>query len=275
MSYQCPICQCALSFSTQRWHCQNNHSFDLAKEGYVNLMPVQHKHSKEPGDNQLMMQSRRVFLASGHYSQLSDAVNQIFLSNLPDTARNILDIGCGEGYYTSALATHLKNKQDIQTFGIDIAKGAVKSAAKCYKHVNFCVASSYRLPFMTNSIDGVLRIYAPSEGKELIRMTSDNAVLITVTPAPNHLKQLKALIYSDVKLHSDEIEVIDGFVLQHREQLSYVMELSKTERLDLLQMTPFAWRANDQVRKQLSDIEHWHCDADFYISVYRKKSDIS
>lgn len=275
MSYQCPICQHALSFSeqpssTSRWYCQNNHSFDLAKEGYVNLMPVQHKHSKEPGDNPLMMQSRRAFLESGHYTPLSDAVNHLFLTNMAETAQTLLDIGCGEGYYTSSLATALQQKQPMQVYGLDIAKNAIKSAAKRYKHVNFCVASSYRLPFMDHSIDGILRIYAPSEANELTRVTSDNAILIAVTPAPNHLKQLKALIYSDVTLHSEEQEEIAGFNLLHRERLSYLMHLNKADRLNLLQMTPFAWRADDKVRESLEQLENWECDADFYLSVYQK-----
>lgn len=271
MSYQCPICQQPLSLSAQRWHCPNNHSFDLAKEGYVNLMPVQHKHSKEPGDNPLMMQSRRLFLEALHYQPLSDAVNRVFLVNLPETTQAVLDIGCGEGYYTSSLATQLSStQQSIQVYGLDIAKNAVKSAAKRYKHVNFCVASSYRLPFVDCSIDAILRIYAPSEASELVRVTSDSAILVAVTPAPNHLKQLKALIYSDVKLHSEEQEDIAGFTLLHRERLSYSMQLNKEDRLNLLQMTPFAWRADEQVKVSLLQSENWECDADFYLSVYQK-----
>lgn len=271
MSYQCPICHGSLSLTNKAWHCPQHHSFDLAKEGYVNLMPVQYKRSKEPGDNQEMMQARRSFLDAGHYQPLRDALFPLFDQYLSEDAQTLLDIGCGEGYYTAELAEQLqRRKDDFLVYGLDIAKGAIRSAAKRYKQVNFCVASSYRLPFTDNSIDAVLRIYAPCDEKELLRVTTDNSVLITVTPAPDHLKQLKALIYEKLKLHSDEIVSITGFTLQEQQRLSYSMSLDSQQSLNLLQMTPFAWRAGELVTEKLRQTETFSCDADFYISVYKK-----
>lgn len=271
MSYQCLICHEPLILANRSWRCSKQHVFDVAKEGYVNLMPVQHKRSKDPGDNQLMMQARRAFLESGHYQPLSAEINALLPIHMNENANVLLDIGCGEGYYTARLADMLqKLKPDFQIYGLDIAKGAIRSAAKRYKQINFCVASSYRLPFTDNSVDAVLRIYAPCDEQELIRVVADNGLLVTVTPAPEHLKQLKALIYRDIKLHSDKTELLKGFSLVEQRRLSYEMALDSRQSLNLLQMTPFAWRADQSVTQYLQNVEQFVCAADFFISVYKK-----
>lgn len=271
MSYQCPICQTPLTLSQRTWSCVNQHSFDMAKEGYVNLMPVQHKHSKEPGDSPSMMQARRTFLDAGFYQPLKDAVDALFDTHLPRDASALLDIGCGEGYYTAGIATALQSSRSALTvYGLDIAKGAIRSAAKRYKNVHFCVASSYRLPFSDQTLNGILRIYAPCDASELTRVLQDDGIVITVTPAPHHLQQLKALIYPQVKLHDETIEPIAGLTLIAQQRLSYSMTLAADQRLNLLKMTPFAWRANDAVVQQLVGLPEFQCDADFYIGVYQK-----
>lgn len=146
MSYQCPLCHQALQLSVQQWRCSNNHQFDCAKEGYVNLMPVQHKGSKQPGDSTEMMQARRAFLDAGYYQPLQQRVCELLDAALPLDATMLLDIGCGEGYYTAAVADRLNRQRQMAVFGLDVAKVAVRYGAKRYQQVNFCVASSHRLP---------------------------------------------------------------------------------------------------------------------------------
>ena len=101
MPYQCPLCQQQLEKNDHQWRCANNHQFDCAKEGYVNLMPVQLKHSKQPGDSAEMMQARRAFLDQNYYQPLRNAVCAALDAHMPAQTRRILDIGCGEGYYTA------------------------------------------------------------------------------------------------------------------------------------------------------------------------------
>jgi 23S rRNA (guanine745-N1)-methyltransferase len=272
MSYQCPICHSALIEQPTLWRCASGHSFDIAKEGYVNLMPVQHKRSKEPGDSAEMMQARRAFLDGGFYQPLSLAVEHAFSDYLTNSAATLLDIGCGEGYYTAKLSENMqKSKPQFIVYGLDIAKTAIRSAAKRYKTIKFCVASSYRLPFINHSIDAILRIYAPCDENELQRVASAQAIIVTVTPAPNHLKQLKALIYSDVILHSDEQEQIAGFTLIEQRRLSYAMKLSGQQSVTLLQMTPLVWKANQSVIETMKTQALLDCDADFYINIYQRK----
>ncbi len=271
MSYQCPLCHQSLSFADRTYRCSNNHSFDLAKEGYVNLMPVQHKRSKDPGDNKEMMQARRRFLEKDYYQPMKQAVAQLCAQYLQGTHHQLLDIGCGEGYYTDEVATQLKQQEpQAQVFGLDISKVAIRYAAKRYPNCQFTVASSHRLPFSEQSLDAILRIYAPCKAEELSRTLKDQGIVITVTPAGRHLYQLREHIYQDVRLHNEAAEELAGFTLEHEQKLNYVMELAQGDAFDLLQMTPFSWKATDELRELLKTAEHFACEADFMIRIYRK-----
>jgi len=273
MAYQCPLCQHTLTPSNHSFKCINNHQFDVAKEGYVNLVPAHHKRSKNPGDNKEMMQARRRFLDGNHYQPMRDAVSQLCGQYLADSKFQLLDIGCGEGYYTHKIAEHLAGLNDnAATFGLDISKVAVRYAAKRYPNCHFSVASSHRLPFEDASLDGVLRIYAPCKADELARCVKEHGVVITVTPAGRHLYQLRERIYPDVRLHDETPEEIAGFELEHQQKLNYTMSLPGGDAFDLLQMTPFAWKASDELRSELQSATLFECEADFMFRVYRKNS---
>ncbi len=115
MTYQCPICQQSLSKSESYFRCENNHQFDIAKEGYVNLTPANQKRSKAPGDNAEMMQARRRFLELGHYSPLSNRIASICSDVIRTDTPSLLDIGCGEGYYTAQVSSKLRQKDKTST----------------------------------------------------------------------------------------------------------------------------------------------------------------
>lgn len=164
MSFSCPLCHAPLTYSDKRYTCPQGHQFDQAKEGYVNLLPVQHKRSRDPGDSAEMMRARRAFLDAGHYLPLRETVAQRLNDILPASATAMLDIGCGEGYYTARFAEVAREK-GAQTFGLDVSKVAIRAAARRYTDVTFCVASSHRLPFDDASMDAVIRIYAPCKAE--------------------------------------------------------------------------------------------------------------
>ena len=273
MSYQCPLCRQPLTFSERTYRCSNNHSFDLAKEGYVNLMPVQHKHSKDPGDNKEMMQARRRFLEKDYYQPMKQIVAQLCAQHLVDTEHQLLDIGCGEGYYTDEVANELTAQSTNSTvYGLDISKIAIRFAAKRYQNCQFSVASSHRLPFAEQSLNAILRIYAPCKAEEMDRCLKDNGVVITVTPAGRHLYQLRERIYPEIRLHSEAPEELEGFTLEHEHKLNYMMNLVQGDSFDLLQMTPFAWKSSDVLRETLKTAANFDCEADFLIRVYRKNA---
>jgi 23S rRNA (guanine745-N1)-methyltransferase len=268
MTYLCPLCQTPLQPESRSYVCLNRHQFDIAKEGYVNLLPVQHKRSKDPGDNKEMMQARRQFLDQEHYQPLRQAISALLQHHQVTT---LLDIGCGEGYYTDYFRQTLANSdRQVSVHGLDISKIAVRYAAKSYPDSQFCVASSQRLPFANHNLDAIVRIYAPCNENELTRVLKSNGVVITATPAGRHLFQLKALIYQNVMLHDETQESLPGFSLVDEQTLHYTMHLSGEDALNLLQMTPFAWRASPQVRQTLSEHSEFECEAHFMIRTYQK-----
>lgn len=274
MSYLCPLCQQPLLAQQRVLRCENQHQFDLAKEGYINLLPVQHKRSKQPGDSAEMMQARRNFLDAGHYQPLQQRVCDMLDAALPNSTLSVLDIGCGEGYYTHAVATRLQGERDqALIYGLDVAKIAIRYGAKRYGNVEFCVASSHRLPFGHHQFDAVLRIYAPCKAAELARVVKPQGFVLTVTPGPRHLMQFKALIYQDVKLHDNTPEEMPGFTLVEEQSLGYSMTLNSEESAALLQMTPFAWRARPEVWGILATTTEFVCETDFTLRLWQRQDD--
>lgn len=265
MSYSCPLCHAPLTRRDNSYVCPQRHQFDMAKEGYVNLLPVQHKRSRDPGDSAEMMQARRAFLDAGHYQPLRDAICQ-HLATIP--VETLLDIGCGEGYYTQAFAQHA-----TQTWGLDVSKSAVRAGAKRYPLVNFCVASSQRLPFDDASMDVVVRIYAPCNPEELARVVRPGGWVVTATPGPRHLMELKGLIYDEVQLHAPHSEQLPGFELRKHDALAYPMTLRGDEAVALLQMTPFAWRAKPAVWESLQQQQAFSCQTDFAVHFWQRAQD--
>ncbi|MCK6737542.1 23S rRNA (guanine(745)-N(1))-methyltransferase [Enterobacter bugandensis] len=269
MSFSCPLCHASLTRSDKSYACPQGHQFDMAKEGYVNLLPVQHKRSRDPGDSAEMMQARRAFLDAGHYLPLRETVAQMLGDLLPDSASAMLDIGCGEGYYTARFANVVREKGAV-TFGLDVSKVAIRAAAKRYAGVTFCVASSHRLPFDNASMDAVIRIYAPCKADELARVVKPGGWVITVTPGPRHLMELKGLIYDEVRLHAPHSGQLKGFTLKQEHSVAYEMNLNGEEAVALLQMTPFAWRAKPEVWDALAARTTFGCQTDFSIHVWQR-----
>ncbi len=267
MPYICPLCSQSLTLNARTWRCENNHCFDKAKEGYVNLLPVQKKHSKDPGDNKQMMLARRGFLEAGFYQHLSDRVNELVSQqSLPSNAR-LLDLGCGEGYYTNRLAQYCPQ---VSINALDISKIAVRLASKRNKQIECCVASAFDLPFTNSSFDAVLRIYAPSNEQELSRVMKEGGLLITVSPGPKHHWFLKTMIYAQPEEHDESDSEISGFELVHAERLETMMSLSEPNDIDnFLNMTPYAWKLTETDKKQLSD-KGLECELDFKIQIFKR-----
>lgn len=265
LKYTCPICHNSLALHDKSLKCQNSHSFDIAKEGYVHLLPVQFKHSKQPGDNKAMVQARRDFLAAGHYQPLAERLTTL-AKQYAIANPSVLDSGCGEGYYTNE---HTKISE--QVYGVDIAKEAIKKAAKKYKQCQFSVSSIAQYPFSNESFDWIYSIYAPLKESEFLRLLKEDGKLVTVTPAANHLFELKSLIYQTPEKHQDEKEPFNTLKLIHSEKLTYQFAMNTAqERLNLLSMTPFAFKSSDKLINKLNELSTMSCTADFHIRVYEK-----
>jgi 23S rRNA (guanine745-N1)-methyltransferase len=268
----CPVCHQALNLQDRRLRCEQNHSFDLAREGYVNLM-LGHKRPKIQGDDKVMLAARRRFLGKDHYQPLSDAINKIVLAHLPEQNRVVLDIGCGEGHYLGQLQPLLP--AGTCTFGLDVAKEAARLAAKRYPASRFVVSDvNGRIPFTDQSIHALLNIFAPRHPAEFARITAPGGLLLIVIPGPDHLHQLRRefdLLNIEAEKHSRLVEQMSGlFALQKTQLLAIDLNLTQPDLTDLVQMTPNYWHMLPQKQAQLQAIPHFQTTAHFQILTFAK-----
>lgn len=267
-NFICPKCKESLVLENKSYTCSNRHCYDLAKEGYVNLLPINSKKSKDPGDNSKMTIARRDFLQTDNYKPLADRLVILMKELLGSNTGNILDLGCGEGYYTGIISKELNS---FNFCALDISKVAVRYASKRYKDINFCVASAFDLPIHDNWADIVYRIYAPSSDKELNRIIKKNGYLITVTPGDRHLYQLREIIYDEVLNLSTKDEDSETLKIISSENLKYEMNISDSKVIEnLLYMTPFGWKISKEDHQKLMNQQTWNIEIDFKISVYQK-----
>lgn len=243
--YQCPLCHTQLVTIDKSLKCDNNHQFDFAKEGYIHLLPVQLKKSLQPGDDKNMVLARRAFLELGHY----DFLRQALLKTIQQYNHEVLvDLGCGEGYYTNFLQQQLS---DCQVYGVDISKDAVKYAAKRNKALHYSVATNAHTPFTDRSVDLIINVFAPLVGKECLRILSERGRIISVSPGAKHLVELKHAIYDKVELH-EQAKSPEGFRLKKTTNIERVIELSEPKDIEnLLTMTPFGWKISEQKKSDL------------------------
>lgn len=265
-NYLCPLCQQALSLTDKSYRCINNHSFDQAKQGYVNLLPVQFKHSKAPGDNKDMVIARRAFLDKGFYQPLVDKMLALYQKYAQPNAP-ILDAGCGEGFYTHQHKTTLN-----QVYGVDIAKETIKIAAKRYQACHFSVGTLSKLSFADNYFAWIISVYAPILETEFTRILKSDGYLLTVTPAEQHLFELKSLIYRQANEHDITKSPIEQLTLIEEQKLTYPMHFDNSDDiLNLLAMTPFAFKASKELIAQLKAMTSFTCQADFVLRLYKKE----
>lgn len=265
MLWICPLCHHPLSPNANGFACRSRHQFDKAKEGYVNLLPVQHKNSKNPGDNPAMIAARRHFLTAGHYQPLAHAIEHM----LPrDDVHALLDMGCGEGYYSQFIS---QRRPNCVVYGIDISKAAVKAAAKSTPTHFFAVASAYQLPLGDASMDAIIRVYAPSDDLQMARVLKPKGYLLTVTPAPEHLLQFKQRVYQQVRLHDEQISQVQGLHHLARQRLSWQWQAEDAQSLlALLEMIPLAYKF-DQTKRDALAKELPAIQLDFYLDLYQRE----
>lgn len=261
----CPVCRGELALQHATWRCKQGHSYDVAKQGYVNLHVVQHKHSKTPGDTPESVQARREFLSGGFYQPLRDAI-EAQISALK--VKTILDIGCGEGYYTDAMQKHAK-----VCIGLDIAKTAVQRAAKTNADVTWVVGTGAILPVLDQSMDLCSSLFSPIPKAEILRVLKPEGHLIVVTPAPSHLYNLRAALFDEVKLHEPEkfVEQLnDGLALVQQHMVESTFQLEQAQLKNLIAMTPYAYKAKPEKRTEIENQSCIKLTACFQIYIFQK-----
>lgn len=263
----CPVCRNALVLAERTWRCASNHSYDVAKQGYVNLHVVQHKHSKNPGDTPESVQARRAFLSAGFYEPLQQAVVKL-IRDL--RIENLIDIGCGEGYYTDAMQAEV-----LQCVGVDIAKNAVQVAAKLNKEVTWVVGTGAILPVLDQSVGLCSSLFSPIPEQEILRVLKQDGYLLVVTPATEHLYAMRDALFDEVNPHEPNKfvdQLSQNFELIRDLVVDAPMILRQQDLKNLIAMTPYAYKAKVELRAALEEKDTFELKAQFQIYLFKKKS---
>lgn len=261
----CPVCGMPISKKQNTYFCVNKHNFDIAKEGYVNMLMCNQKNSKNPGDSKEMLIARQAFLNGGAYFELLKVLVSIIQTSVL-TQTKIVEAGCGEGYYISNIKERLPN---YNCYGLDISKDAIKMATKRNKEVNFYVASSYKTYIKSQSVGCILVIFAPFVEQEFSKILDDNGIIVVVKPRQDHLLEIKNCFYSDI--YPKEDANYELFKVVKSYSISYDMDLTEGEIINLFKMTPFYHQVGEELKNNfLINPPKTKVKADFLIEVLKK-----
>ena len=266
----CPVCRSGLSKNEKTYTCDNGHSFDIAKSGYVNLLMLSGK-GKQHGDDREMIRARSDFLNRGFYDKLSLEICKCAGRHCDENVF-VIDAGCGECKYTADVCDYLEmlGKQ-CTVSGIDISKDALSAAKQRSKKLHLAVASSSAMPVGDAVSDILINIFSPFCGEEFRRVLKSGGVVIRAYPLARHLWELKELIY-DTPYENPEPDMTEqGFEIIERISVKYKMELSSNSDVkSLFKMTPYYYRTGEDDKAKLEKTKSLICSAEFGIVVYKK-----
>jgi 23S rRNA (guanine745-N1)-methyltransferase len=272
----CPLDGSPLHRQGASWGCAAGHSFDIASQGYANLLPVQQKNSRDPGDSKEMVAARRRFLEAGYYQPIAAAVSRVALADLP-AGKTVccLDAGCGEGYYLRQLAATANGEnRKLVGLGLDISKWAVLAAAKLDKRMNWVVGSNAKLPVLPGRLDRLLCMFGFPVYGEFARVLKTDGRLIQVDAGPDHLRELREVIYPSLKPERrGEFQAPGGFALLGAESLRHALSIEGQAGIaDLLAMTPHLYRATAEGRARAAALSHISLTVDVRLSCFTRQA---
>ena len=256
----CPVCQRPLMREERRFACEGGHSFDIAREGYVNLLAGR---APAVGDNREMIAARRRTLDSGIYAPLRSA--------LAEAARGAdgayLDAGCGEGYYTEAIAA----ARTGEAVGIDVSKDALRLCGKRLKDVCLAVGSVYHLPIADGALSLISAIFAPLATEEFARTLCPGGRLLLAVPGPRHLFAMKQVLYDTPYENAVQDTALEGFRLLESVRVAFPFTLPTQEAIaDLFTMTPYYYRTPKEGRARLAALPSLDVSAEFFVLSYER-----
>jgi len=264
MKLLCPVCGSVLTKLDRTYRCGALHSFDVARQGYVNLLTVSQKHSLNPGDTREQVLSRRAFLDAGYYAPIAET--------LIETAKSlsaqgpILDIGCGEGYYSAKLASAL----NAELTGLDISKEAVRCAAAKYKGPTWLTATAAHIPVSDAGAGLVTSLFALTLPEEFRRVLRPDGYYFQVLAAQDHLLGLKSIIYPELKFkEKDTVPTLPGFELVRSIPIRFTFTVEGAQVQNLFSMTPHVYRIGKAGADALRKTERLTDTASCVLNVYR------
>ena len=264
--FRCPICGALLTREGRTYTCPNRHCYDVAREGYVHLLPANQKHSANPGDDKAMIAARTAFLDGDYYAPLRETLCRVVSAHGGQNPK-ILDVGCGEGYYTQGLA----QLPGAQIAGVDLSKAGLKKAARRVNEGEFAVASVYHLPVADEAVDVVVDCFAPLALEEYRRVLRKGGLFVYVVPAPQHLMEMKAVLYDTPYPNPEERVEYEGFSYVDILPVTTTFTLPDQASIQaLFGMTPYAWKTPRAGVERLEQLEQLTVTADFRVHVFRK-----
>jgi 23S rRNA (guanine745-N1)-methyltransferase len=272
----CPIDGDALTRQEHNLICPRGHNFDIARQGYLNLLVVQHKASRDPGDTKEMVVARKRFLETGAYDPIANQIANLAEQHLSYMATpvTILDAGCGEGYYLSrmlAMSAKWTSPTVGAMIGMDISKSAVQSAAKRDRQITWIVGSNARPPFLPNSINLILCAFGFPSFDIFRRILKPGGKIMLVDPAPNHLIELRQLIYPELKPRTAIAPTqAAGFDLLSSCNLTFKTAAEQPQVVqDLFLMTPHYFRSPPEAKTTIAALDklEFTVDVSFFVLV--------
>ncbi len=265
MNLLCPICGEPLNRTDRQYRCIRNHSFDVARQGYVNLLVVQQKHSLNPGDTREQVLARREFLEAGFYRPIADTL--IETAKRLGITGQILDVGCGEGYYSARLAEAL----DAPLTGLDISKEAVRCAAAKYKGKQWLCATASHIPVEDGSVDLLTSLFALTLPEEFSRVLKTGGYYFQVLAGSDHLLALKSIIYDKLNFkEKNTVPELPGFILQESVPIRFSFTVEGKQVQNLFSMTPHVFRIGKEGAERLSQTDTLTDTASCILNVYRR-----
>ena len=255
--------------------CPAGHSFDLAKEGYAHLLPVQKKRTHDPGDSKEMVAARARFLQAGYYAPFGQALARLCCQAAQAQGKplHILDMGCGEGYYSRCVAQALEDSGlAYELIGLDIAKPAVRRAARLAPvGCSYAVASSFASPVRTGWADVVLNVFSPFAREEFLRVLRPGGLLLYAVPGPMHLFGLKQVLYDTPYQNPEQQVEYPGFAPAGEVQVQDHIRVEGEAVQDLFAMTPYYWNTPRQGAQRLAQQTVVETDIQFRFLQFTKE----
>ena len=269
--FVCPLCGAPLERGERAYRCPGGHSYDIAREGYTYLLPVNRKHSRSPGDDAGMARARRDFLSKGYYQPLLNTISSLCVAHTGPRPV-VLDAGCGEGWYTDGVSRALREAGKVpRTAGVDISKFILRSAARRDAAAEFAVASSYRLPLADESVDLLLDCFSPLAIDEFRRVLRPGGTFLYVVPAADHLWELKQVLYDRPYPNEEKETPYEGFSYESIVPAEDTITLTCREDIhNLFQMTPYFWKTPKAGAERLAALDTLTTRIAFRVHVFRR-----
>lgn len=276
----CPIDGLVLEVAEHGLACARRHNYNVSRHGYVNLLPVRLKPSKDPGDSREMVEARRSVLDYGVFKPFAQDLSAVVCASVQQTGKNpplLVDAGCGEGYYTAALSAGLRSNpatDDFAVLGVDISKWAITAAAKRHLYAAWAVGNNKRLPVLKSAASIITSVFGFETWHPWADLQDAGQLVVTASAGPLHLIELRKLVYETVKIHEvpDDAEALAaGYRRIGDSRVEYSSQVNDPAIVaNILAMTPHGHRVSASSRLSLDTTAVSELTMDIVIRVYQR-----